>query len=181
MAPRPLKAVLTVAATVAFSLTAVPAQAADPDPFVWTELTTAYTETGPYGYEPFASSDGYVRTDECVPHVGYRYVNAAYTGSLDPGEPSALLYEDGPRGRELTAVEWAVADTGQAAPELFGQKFDEGQQPNQFTLRAWIYKKNPSGFFHPTHPDVTCGSAADPSTPPEAGLLADIDWTGLVT
>ncbi|MEU9174403.1 hypothetical protein AB0D34_42745 [Streptomyces sp. NPDC048420] len=118
-----------------------------PDPFVWTELTTTYTATGQYGYEPFAPSDGYDRTEVCVTDVGYRYVNPEHIGSLDPEEPSALLYEDGPHGRKLTGVEWAVADTGQATPELFGLKFEMGQQSGQFTLRAWIYKQNPKGLF----------------------------------
>ena len=156
MALRPLKAVLTVAAAAAFSLTAVPAQAADPDPFVWTELTTTYTATGQYGYEPFAPSDGYARTDVCVTGVGYRYVNPEHVGSLDPEEPSALLYEDGPHGRKLTGVEWAVADTGQATPELFGLQLKKGQQPGQFTLRAWIYKQNPKGLFKALNPTVKC-------------------------
>ncbi|WP_328781030.1 hypothetical protein OIE52_30195 [Streptomyces canus] len=73
MAPRPLKAVLTVAAA-AFSLTAAPAQAADPDPFIWTEPARTYVATGMYDYEPYAVADGYTPTS-CVPGMGYHYVN----------------------------------------------------------------------------------------------------------
>lgn len=156
MALRPLKAVLTVAAAAAFSLTAVPAQAAEPDPFVWTQLTRTYTATGKYGYEPLAKSGGYQRTNDCVPKMGYHYVNPAYLGSLDPATPAALLYEKGPRGRKLIAVEWVVEDKGQDTPELFGQKFDEGQLPGHFTLHAWIYKTNPDGLFEGFNRTVKC-------------------------
>ncbi|MEU5044122.1 hypothetical protein [Streptomyces griseorubiginosus] len=156
MAPRPLKASLTLAAAAAFSLSSAPAQAADPDPLVWTQLTATYTATGPYGYEPSAPSGGYGRIDKCVPSMGYHYVNPNHIGSLDPGKPAALLYEDGPHGRKLIGVEWVVADTGQDAPKLFGQKFDEGQRAGLFTLHAWLYKENPDGLFKGFNPTVQC-------------------------
>lgn len=156
MAPRPLKAVLTLAAASAFALTAVPAQAADPDPSVWAQLTPTYTATGQYGYEPFAPGGGYARIDKCVPNMGYHYVNPANIGSLDPAKPAALLYEDGPHGRKLIAVEWVVADTGQETPKLFGQKFEEGQRVGLFTLHAWLYKQNPDGLFKAFNSTVKC-------------------------
>ncbi|WAZ23422.1 hypothetical protein STRCI_004763 [Streptomyces cinnabarinus] len=158
MASRSLKAVLTAAITASFALAAVPAQAAaDPDPFVWTKLTPTYTATGAYAYEPFAAKGGYERTDECVPNMGYHYVNPKYINSLDPARPAALLYEDGKRGkRELVAVEWVVEDKGQATPKLFGRKFDEGQLPGHFTLHAWIYKSNPKGLLEAFNPKVKC-------------------------
>lgn len=156
MASRPLKAVLTVAATAAFSLTAIPAQAADPGPSGWTQLSTTYTATGQYRHEPFAPSGGYGRFDKCVPSMGYHYVNRANIGSLDPAKPAALLYEDGPRGRKLIAVEWVVPDTGQDTPKLFGQKFDEGHRTGVFTLHAWLYKRNPDGLFQGFNSTVKC-------------------------
>ncbi|MEU6349858.1 hypothetical protein ABZ896_11090 [Streptomyces sp. NPDC047072] len=188
MAPRPLKAVLTVAAAAAFSLTAVPAQAAptDPDPAAWAQLTTTYTATGKYGYAPLAVADGFKPTP-CVPGMGYHYVNPANVGQTDPAKPAALLYVDGPHGRKLVAVEWVVqAKDGVARPTMFGEDF---QGPDtlpdplgpSYTLHAWIYKTNPSGLFNPTNPDVTCGPAAPTSTPPQPEWLADIDWTDLVT
>lgn len=53
-------------------------------------------------------------------------------------------------------MEWVVADTGQDTPELFGEKFDEGQESGRFTLHPWICKTNPGELFNATHPDVTC-------------------------
>ncbi|SBT88632.1 hypothetical protein GA0115233_1003154 [Streptomyces sp. DI166] len=160
MASRSLKAVLTTALAASFALAAVPGQAAAaPDPFVWTDLTPTYNATGKYAYEPFAASGGYERTDECVPNMGYHYVNPAYLNSLDPATPAALLYEDGKHGRELFAVEWVVEDKGQATPELFGRKFDEGQLPGHFTLHAWIYKHNPDGLLEGFNPKVKCPKA----------------------
>ncbi|MEU0942688.1 hypothetical protein ABZ379_07795 [Streptomyces canus] len=175
MAPRPLKAVLTAAAAAAFSLTAVPAQAADLDPLVWTELAKTYGATGTYAYEPYAVADGFTPT-ACAPGSGFRYVNEENVGQTDPEKPAALLYEDGPYGRRLVAVEWvATAESGAAAPVMFGQTFqkpaDLPDAGSSYTLRAWIYKTNPSGLFNLTHPDVTC--SADQDSDPD--LVPDLD------
>ncbi|MET7569588.1 hypothetical protein ABZT04_13955 [Streptomyces sp. NPDC005492] len=177
MSPRPLqsavKAAVAVATAAAFALTAAPAHAAsDPDPSVWTTLTKTYQATSKYGYEGFATGGGYVRTDTCVADpteggMGYRYVNPANIGSLDPTKPAALVYADGFKSeyadgsefvdrRKLVAVEWVVKDTGQAAPTLFGQTFRKNQFPGYFTLRAWIYEPNSSGLFAAGNPEVVC-------------------------
>jgi hypothetical protein len=179
MAPRPLKAVLTVAAAAAFALTAVPAQAADPDPLVWTELSETYGATGAYAYEPFAVADGFAPTP-CVPGTGYRYVNETNVGETDPEKPAALLYEDGPNGRRLIAVEWVVkAASGAATPAMFGQTFQEPVDVpdvgSSYTLRAWIYKTNPSGLFSSTHPDVTCSADADLDPALDLNPAMDLD------
>ncbi|MET7692145.1 hypothetical protein ABZT06_29890 [Streptomyces sp. NPDC005483] len=99
--------------------------------------------------------------------TGYRYVKQENVGQTDPEKPAALLYEDGPHGRRLTAVEWVVkAGPGVALPTMFGQTFqgpvDLPDSGSSYTLRAWIYKTNPSGLFSPTHPDVTCSADSDP-------------------
>ncbi|WP_185806154.1 hypothetical protein [Streptomyces sp. RP5T] len=182
MAPRPLKAVLTVAAAAAFSLTAVPAQAADPDASVWTELSRTYGATGAYAYEPYAVADGFTPTAACAPGTGHRYVNPENIGGTDPERPAALLYEDGAYGRRLIAVEWVVkAGSGAAAPTMFGQTFQESAAlPDLgagYTLRAWIYRTNPSGLFSPTHAGVTCSADADadPDLGPDLDLMPDLD------
>jgi hypothetical protein len=179
MSPRPLKAVLTVAAAAAFSLAAVPAQAADPDPLVWTELSRTYGATGAYAYEPFAVADGFTPTS-CVPGTGYRYVNEENVGLTDPEKPAALLYEDGPYRRRLVAVEWAVkAESGVATPTMFGQTFqkpvDLSAAGSSYTLRAWLYKANPSGLFSPTHPDVTCSADSESDSAPDMAVDFDLD------
>ncbi|MES5824469.1 hypothetical protein [Streptomyces sp. RG80] len=160
MPSRPLKAAVAVAIAGAFCLTATPAQAA-PDPEdLWLDLTPTYTSTAIYAYEPWAPEEGgYARTDECVPEMGYHYVNPEYLGSLDPTTPAALLYEGGAdRGaRRLVAVEWVVPDTGQAtAPELFGETFYKDTTLKAYTLHAWIHKDNPDGLFTAFNPEVKC-------------------------
>jgi hypothetical protein len=154
-----------VAATAAFALTAAPAHAAaDPDPSVWTTLGKTYQATSKYGNEGFAAGGGYARTDVCGADpteggMGYRYVNPANIGSLDPEKPAALLYADGSdfaEGRRLVAVEWAVKDDGQAAPTLFGQTFQKGRLPGYFTLHAWIHKPNAAGVFAAGNAEVVC-------------------------
>ncbi|MER5521788.1 hypothetical protein [Streptomyces sp. NPDC002763] len=161
-----------LALAVPFALAAVPAGAApvpEADPFVWTDLTPTYTATADYQYEPFAVTDGYKPTGDCTKDTatgkggaGHHYVNLALVGSLDPAEPAGLLYEtDSDGGRALVGVEWIVrADTATTAPTLFGQTF---QGPatlpgvgSVYTLRAWIWKDNPSGLFAPWNPTVTC-------------------------
>ncbi|MEU6141509.1 hypothetical protein ABZ848_14225 [Streptomyces sp. NPDC047081] len=182
MAPRPLKAAVTLAMAAAFSLAALPAHAApDPDPSVWNDLSKTYDATAKYGYEAFAPKGGFARTDVCVADpkqggMGYHYVNSANINSLDPAKPAALLYADAfkdeyadvdefSEGRKLVAVEWIVKSTGQAAPTLFGQKFQgpdfypEPLNGNYFTLHAWIYKPNESGLFAPWNPEVACPKA----------------------
>ncbi len=87
---------------------ALPAQAApDPDPFVWTELAKAYAASAPYGHEPFAVGNGF-RPTPCVSGTGYHCVKEANAGRTDPRKPAAVLYENGPTGRALIAVEWIV-------------------------------------------------------------------------
>ncbi|MFD8813746.1 hypothetical protein ACFV23_20180 [Streptomyces sp. NPDC059627] len=162
-----------LALAVPFALAAVPADAApvpDSDPFVWTDLTPTYTATADYQYEPFAVTDGYARNDTCDKDsqsgkggAGHHYVKAAGLGSLDPAEPAGLLYETDADGRRaLVAVEWIVpAGSGSTAPTLFGQQFQgpttvPGVRGAVYTLRAWIWKDNPSGLFAPWNPTVTC-------------------------
>ncbi|MFF7469308.1 hypothetical protein [Streptomyces sp. NPDC008092] len=159
-----------LALAVPFALAAVPADAApvpDPDPFVWTDLTPTYTATADYQYEPFAITDGHTRSDACdrtaQGGAGYHYVKLADVGSLDPAEPAGLLYEaDADGNRALVAVEWIVpAGSGTTAPTLFGQQFQPattvpGVPGPVYTLRAWIWKDNPSGLLAPWNPTVAC-------------------------
>ncbi|MFJ9708639.1 hypothetical protein [Streptomyces sp. NPDC101234] len=160
-----------LALAVPFALAEVPAGAApvpDVDPFVWTDLTPAYTATADYRYEPFAITDGYTRTDACDAQAsqggaGHHYVRSADVGSLDPAEPAGLLYETDTGGnRALVAVEWIVpAGTGSTAPTLFGQTFQgpttvPGVMGAVYTLHAWIWKDNPSGLFARWNPTVKC-------------------------
>ncbi|WP_458245131.1 hypothetical protein [Streptomyces sp. MAI_2237] len=169
MAPRLLKAAVTVAVAAVCSLSAAPAQA-DPDPSVWTELIDTYNATARYAYEGFAEDGGFVPRGGCYATaaggVGYHYVNKANIGSLDPARPAALVYADMDGDdyvdtdgigdhRKLVAVEWIVKNTGQAAPTLFGETFDDNP-PGYFILHAWLYQPNDNGLLAAYNPDVTC-------------------------
>ncbi|MEU5311083.1 hypothetical protein [Streptomyces sp. NPDC021562] len=172
MSLRSRTAGVAMALAVPFALAAVPADAAPvptADPFVWTDLTPAYTATADYEYEPFAVTDGFAPAAACDARTGrggagYHYVRSAGVGSLDPSEPAGLLYEeDGDGGRALVGVEWIVpAGSGTTPPTMFGQAFQgpttvPGVKGPVYTLRAWIWKDNPSGLFAPWNPTVACG------------------------
>ncbi len=151
------------------SLTAAPAQAVpEPDPLVWVDLVPAYTTTAKYSYEPLAPPDGWARTDTCVSGMGYRYDNAEYLADtvVDPAKPEFLLFEGGSDAsdRDLVAVGWAVANTGQAAPQLFGKTFSSTEVSGYYTLHAWIYEDNPEGLFVGFNPTVNCPAAPTPAT-----------------
>ncbi|NNN30572.1 hypothetical protein HLK59_09350 [Streptomyces sp. S3(2020)] len=186
MSSRPLKAAITMAIAGALSLTAAPAQAApEPDPLAWVDLVPAYTTTGKYSYEPLAPPDGWARTNDCVPEMGYHYVNAEYLADavVDPAKPEALLYEGGSDAddRDLVGVEWIVKNTGQAAPVLFGETFSSTALAGYYTLHAWIYKNNPDGLFAALNPTVQCSAAPAPATTTAAvpDWVTDLDalWT----
>ncbi|MFJ9728987.1 hypothetical protein ACIRP3_40220 [Streptomyces sp. NPDC101209] len=170
MAPRLLKAAVTVATAAALSLSAGAARA-DTDASVWTDLVATYAATARYAYEGLAKDGGFLPLGGCYATmaggVGYHYVNKANVGSLDPARPAALVYADGPDDgltdtdglagrRTLVAVEWIVKDKGQAAPTLFGQTFGTNPRSGQFTLRAWLYRPNGDGLFASYNPDVAC-------------------------
>lgn len=180
MPSRPLKAAITMAIAGALSLTAAPAQAApEPDPLVWVDLVPTYTSTAKYNYEPLAPPDGWAPTDDCVPEMGYRYVNATYLADsvVDPAKPEVLLYEGGPDAddRDLVGVGWAVKNTGQVAPELFGETFRSTEVPGYYTLHAWIYEDNPDGLFEGFNPKVTCSAAPTAATMTVPDWVSDLD------
>jgi hypothetical protein len=188
MSPRPLKAAVTLAATAALCLSAAPAYAApDPDAVAWTELGKVYAATARFAYEPLASPAGFTRSDTCVTDgqkggMGYHYFNAANVGSLDPAKPAGLVYtSDDDGSRDLAAVEWVVKDTGQAAPQLFGETFTKDVLPGHYTLTAWIYEDNPSGMFTPWNTTLACPSAVTVSPDPAAPGTADTGTTGTST
>ncbi|MFF4275810.1 hypothetical protein [Streptomyces sp. NPDC001536] len=184
MSSRPLKAAITMAIAGALSLTAAPAQAAsDPDPFVWVDLVPAYTSTAEYNYEPLAPPD-WVRTDQCVAGRGYRYENAGHLADnvVDPAKPDVLLYQGGPdtEDRDLAGVGWAVKNTGQAAPTLFGETFRSTEVPGYYTLHAWLYEDNPDGLFEGLNPTVQCSGTPTPATTMTVpDWVSDLDalWT----
>ncbi|MER7760813.1 hypothetical protein [Streptomyces sp. NPDC097619] len=153
------------------------------------DLGRAHLATLKYTDEAAAVRDGYVADTVCAADpegsgaMGYHYVKESLIGSVDPTKPAALVYgtEKGPDGkRKLLALEWLVPDEDQDLttagdrPELFGLGFDgpmPGHSPGMpvhYDLHAWAYEPNPSGYFKPWNPNVTCppGSTTPPTTPP---------------
>jgi hypothetical protein len=103
--------------------------------------------------------------------MGVHYVNGTLVGDdqIDPLTPEALVYEPGPDGPHLVALEYVVFQSAWDAhhrgrPTLFGQRFNLTPDGNRFglpafySLHAWLYKHNPAGTFEMWNPRVTCPS-----------------------
>jgi hypothetical protein len=104
-----------------------------------------------------AEAAGYETDGQCVPHMGYHYVNGIHdTADLDPLEPNILVYApDGNGGLRLVAVEYGTFAEG---AELFGVAFDPPGDPGPpfYTLHAWVWWGNPDGTFAAHNPLVSC-------------------------
>jgi hypothetical protein len=160
---------LMVAAAVAVlaPLSATGAAAASPDD----ELKRVRAATAKYHSEKLAIKHGYLRTDECVPGMGYHYVNPARFTSTDPLKPGALIYaphKDG-KSRKLIAVEYFVIDEDQdvethntVIPSMFGKQYDgpmPGHAPGMpvhYDLHAYVWTNNPNGVLATWNPNVVC-------------------------
>lgn len=147
-------------------LTAGPAAAAGQG-----ELAEVRAATAKYHNEKKAIADGYVPTDECVPGMGYHYINFELFGApVDPLKPAALVYAPHGNGqRKLIGVEYFVIDEDQdvtthneTVPSLFGKTFDgpmPGHAPGMpvhYDLHAYIWTTNPNGTLATWNPEVTC-------------------------
>ncbi|WP_260845405.1 hypothetical protein [Streptomyces sp. SLBN-31] len=193
MSRRPLKAALTVAVAAAFSLAAVPAQAApDPAPSVWTGVADTYVATARYAHEGFAKDGRYVPVGGCDAAAeggaDYRYVNLSNVGSLDPGKPAALIYADrftdeitgmdgADAGRRLVAVSGSSRTPAGPRRSCSARPSRRAGLSGYFTLRAWLYEPNDNGLFaayNPRWPAGACpahGRAPAPS--PGTGARRD--------
>lgn len=120
-----------------------------------------------------AIAAGYTPTKECVPGMGYHYVNFSLFGKkTNPLKPVALIYAPTRSGQlRLVAVEYFEIDADQnltthnsPRPELFGRYFDgpmeghgpPGAMPRHYDLHAWIWSHNPNGSLEPMNPRIQC-------------------------
>lgn len=167
-----------VGIVVAASAVALGSASAHPDkdesPF---EKVRKATEK--YHDEARAVADGYERTNQCVPRMGYHYIHPKLFAKAmdhknpaepDPQKPPALIYApDGSGGRTLIAVEYFALDRDQNVnthnrkiPALFGRAFDGPMaghfpgMPVHYDLHAYIWTTNPNGTLAPENPRVTC-------------------------
>lgn len=181
--PRPRKHLAIGALAAAVALTATPATAhggrssgEHPAPSVSASpsssagLAAVRAWTSRYRTEEAAIAAGFVRTDECVPQMGYHYIHPdRFDGRFQPSRPEALMYVDGPDGtRVLAGAEWLVIDadqdlaTDQDRPAVFGHEFDgpmPGHAPGMpvhYDLHAWAWLDNPDGAFTAFNPAVEC-------------------------
>jgi hypothetical protein len=103
--------------------------------------------------------------------MGVHAVNPALIAdpAIDPMRPEILLYIPRPNGQlQLTGVEYMKVDADQNLatdgdrPSVFGQPFDgpmPGHNPTMpihYDVHLWLWEDNPSGFFAPFNPDVSC-------------------------
>jgi hypothetical protein len=128
----------------------------------------AFTER--YQSEAAALADGFAPTDECVPEMGYHYVNfARLDDRLEPNRPEVIIYAPtGDSARRLAAAEWVVVDADQDLstdddrPSLFGHSFDGPMpghvpgMPVHYDLHAYAWIDNPDGGFATSNPAITC-------------------------
>ena len=114
-----------------------------------------------------AERAGYAESPHCVMNVegtegmGYHWVNEGLVDPVfDPTQPEALLYEPDKNGNlKLIGVEYIVINVDQQHPHFGSHAFDVGGTPipaDHWSLHVWLYKENPSGFFAPFNPNVTC-------------------------
>ena len=122
-----------------------------------------------------AMKDGYmapIRPDgtlECVPGMGYHFVNYERFESTDPAAPGALLYAPKKNGKlRLIGAEWFKVDadqnlaTDEDRPSMFGKEFDgpmPGHAPGMpihYDLHAYVWTDNPDGVLATWNPEITC-------------------------
>ena len=133
------------------------------------QLAAVRAATAKYHDVDVAIAAGYTPTEECVPGMGYHYVNGGQFGKLDPLAPDALLYEAQKNGRlRLVGVEWFKADadqdltTDEDRPSLFGKGFDGPMlghgpgMPIHYDLHAYLWKSNPAGVLETWNATITC-------------------------
>lgn len=161
-------AAVAVGAALVVSAALVGQATAEEDQSQFAEVRKA---TAQYHNEARAIAAGYTPTDECVPGMGYHYVNFDLFGAaLDPLKPAGLIYAPhGKDGRKLIAVEYFVIDADQnpathnsTVPSLFGKTFDGPMpghgpgMPVHYDLHAYIWTTNPNGTLATWNPEVTC-------------------------
>jgi hypothetical protein len=160
-----LAAIATAAALVTVSAGA----AAD-------EWQAAKAATARYHSFAQAERDGYtIEGEPCVASpagvMGIHAINPALMDdpAIDALRPEILLYVPKANGKlRLVGLEYWKADADQNLatdddrPSLFGQPFDgpmPGHNPTMpvhYDLHVWLWADNPSGFFAPFNPTLSC-------------------------
>lgn len=133
----------------------------------YTDAATAYDDgfvvPGPDGPIPLedVQDEGH-----SVCGMGFHFGNRDRFGSTELTEPAVLVYGvDADDNFVLGAVEWVVPKTGEyesATPDVFENDDDAEEwetlptpeeQPDMWTLHAWVHVENPDGPLAPTTSD----------------------------
>ncbi|MFD5278569.1 hypothetical protein ACFWIX_13530 [Pseudarthrobacter sp. NPDC058362] len=133
------------------------------------DLAQVRQATAQYHDVDAAIAAGYVPVGDCVPGMGYHYVNFSQFGHMDPLVPDAFTYaSDGAGGLQLVAAEWFKVDADQSLatdddrPTMFGKAFDgpmpghEPGMPVHYDLHAYLWQGNPDGVLATFNWNVTC-------------------------
>ena len=140
------------------------------------EWQSAKAATARYHSVAQAMADGYTGVGEpCVASpdgaMGIHFINPALMAdtTLDPLRPEILLYVPKANGKlSLVGVEYWVADadgdlgTSDDRQSVLGQPLDgpmPGHNPTRpvhYDLHVWLWKSNPTGFFAPFNPTLSC-------------------------
>lgn len=127
------------------------------------ELAAVRRATVAYHDLQAALDDGYELLDVCFEDeatghgMGYHY----WVGpddldtEVDPLRPEALVYEPGPGGPKLVAVEYLVpVSLVDEPPTVLGQQMHQPPGLPFYVLHAWIWEANPEGVFADYSPNV---------------------------
>lgn len=133
------------------------------------DLAAARQATVQYHDVAAAIHAGYEPVLDCVPGMGFHYVNFGQFGQMDPLVPDALTYAANKNGQlRLVAAEWFKVDTDQNLatdtdrPSMFGKEFDgpmPGHAPGMpihYDLHAYLWQGNPDGVLATYNPNVHC-------------------------
>ncbi len=140
---------------------AAPAVKPGPDAPVGELLNAVRGATARFNATTQAIAAGYAASHECVPAMGFHWVNGALVDpEFDPLRPEVLLYAPDANGRlKLVAVEYIVIDVGQGRPAFAGHALDVGGTPvpaPHWSLHVWLYEANPDGLLTAFNPAVAC-------------------------
>jgi hypothetical protein len=159
---------VTLLATGVATLTAAAPAAAHPT--THPNLARLRALTARYHDVRVAVAAGFVPTTQCVPGMGYHYVNPTRVadGVIDRYKPEILLYIPTARGVRLAGVEYTKVDADQNLatdddrPSVFGRRFEGPMlghgpgQPIHYDKHVWIWRHNPHGTFAAENPKVRC-------------------------
>lgn len=128
------------------------------------QLEAARDATRKYKDINVALAEGFFQASPDVPGEGFHYLNPARVDcKFDPAHPEVLLYAflPGQTQLKLVAVEWLMPfdcmPKDGPPPEGFAGNLDVwgNDEPVPFwTLNAWLYYRNPNGFFTLENPRV---------------------------